>query len=279
MSGIHEYFKRTFSEWIIEDFLNKCDIKQFDIKIDRYLKSLDIIADYVTGKRKERTNLFLNKYRKEDDRTDYQIARKWRNNHDPTGGSSFHLHNPTFTRNPLMGNSGSISEKNISTLYTSYRLKAWQMARESGLSIETDYREILTKNISVKPLEDLLSEGTLTANIISPVLRSFFHDASIHPTIWHNTASMSSKIHKLADLDPSRVKQPDMIGNNNKSKYEIMFASDICCESQEKYENEVQRLRNYINKKKENGNVPVEIINRLKATLRIPQFKKIVKRK
>ena len=49
---------------------------------------------------------------RQDDRPDYQIARKWRNNHDPTGtigGSLFHLHNPTFTGNPLMGNSGSIS--------------------------------------------------------------------------------------------------------------------------------------------------------------------------
>ncbi|CAG8676891.1 8950_t:CDS:2, partial [Paraglomus occultum] len=39
--------------------------------------------------------------------------------------------------NPYM-----FQEKNISALFTSYRLKAWQMARESGLSIETDYREI-----------------------------------------------------------------------------------------------------------------------------------------
>ncbi|CAG8630829.1 421_t:CDS:2, partial [Paraglomus occultum] len=191
-----------------------------------------------------------------------------------------------------------------------------------------------TKNIPVKPLKDHLSEGTLTANIISPVLRSFFHDASIHPAIWPNTASMSSKIRKLANLDPSRAKQPDMIGNvvnNNKSKYEIMFgifmkdALDLLIKKTgedhmifawqtiglyimfdtgetelpksfqtcgqfingidnlftftEKYENEVQRLRDDINKKKENGNVPVEIINRLRATLRTPQFKEIVKRK
>ena len=59
----------------------------------------------------------------------------------------------------------------------------------------------------------------------------------------------------------------------------LKLTSDICCESQEKYENEVQRLRDDTNKKKENGNVPVEIINRLRATLRTPQFKEIVKRK
>ncbi|CAG8614512.1 7530_t:CDS:2, partial [Paraglomus occultum] len=237
--------------------------------------------------------------------------------------------------------------------------------REAERSVERLFTK--TKNIPVKPLKDLLSEGTLTANIISPVLRSFFHDASVHPAIWPNTASMSSKIRKLADLDPSRAKQPDMIGNvvnNNKSKYEIMFgeegknnntkknnldlirlgifmkdALDLFVkktgkehmtfawqtvvtswtgyvmvlsasglyimfdigETQlpksfqtcgqfingidnlftftEKYENEVQRLRDDINKKKENGNVPVEIINRLRATLRTPQFKEIVKRK
>ncbi|RGB38901.1 hypothetical protein C1646_755124 [Rhizophagus diaphanus] len=84
----------------------------------------------------------------------------------------------------------------------------------------------LTKNIPIKPLDDLLSEGTLTANIISPVLRSFFHDSTFHPTIWPNTASMSAKARKLANLDPSRAKQPDMVGNitnNNKSVFEVMY--------------------------------------------------------
>src|ERR1051325_252609 len=82
------------------------------------------------------------------------------------------------------------------------------------------------ESIPVNPLNDLISEGTLTANIISPILRSFFHDASLHPTTWPNTASMSAKVRKLANLDPSRAKQPDMIGNvinNNKCKYEVMF--------------------------------------------------------
>ena len=37
---------------------------------------------------------------------------------------------------------------------------------------------------------------------------------------------MSAKVRKLANFDPSRAKQPDMIGNivnNNKSSYEMMF--------------------------------------------------------
>jgi hypothetical protein len=79
------------------------------------------------------------------------------------------------------------------------------------------------ESIPVNPLNDLISEGTLTANIISPILRSFFHNASLHPTTWPNIASMSAKI---ANLDPSQAKQPDMIGNvinNNKCKYEVMF--------------------------------------------------------
>ncbi|CAG8587750.1 14259_t:CDS:2 [Gigaspora margarita] len=82
------------------------------------------------------------------------------------------------------------------------------------------------ENIPANPLNDPISEGTMIVNIISPILRSFFHDASMHPTTWTNTANMSAKVHKLANLDPSRAKQPDMIGkviNNNKPKYEMMF--------------------------------------------------------
>ncbi|CAG8760109.1 15765_t:CDS:10, partial [Cetraspora pellucida] len=42
------------------------------------------------------------------------------------------------------GNPYMFQDKNISALFTSYRLNAQQMARESGLSIETDYHEILS---------------------------------------------------------------------------------------------------------------------------------------
>ncbi|CAG8553104.1 7742_t:CDS:2, partial [Funneliformis mosseae] len=65
-----------------------------------------------------------------------------------------------------------------------------------------------TKNIPVKPLKDLL-EDTLTANIISPVLRSFFHNASKHPAIWSNTASIVL------------AKQPDMIA----------YPGGFCCKT------------------------------------------------
>lgn len=85
---------------------------------------------------------------------------------------------------------------------------------------------IQVRNIPINPLNDHLSEGTLTVNIISPILRSLFHDAIIHPSMWPNTASMNAKVRKLANFDPSRTKQPDMIGNivnNNKSNYEMMF--------------------------------------------------------
>ncbi|CAG8781037.1 2478_t:CDS:2, partial [Racocetra fulgida] len=41
--------------------------------------------------------------------------------------------------------------------------------------------------------------------------------------------------------------------------------------------NEMQKLHNDINKKKKDANIPVEIINRLRATLGTPQFKEIVK--
>ncbi|CAG8658213.1 11643_t:CDS:10, partial [Acaulospora morrowiae] len=86
--------------------------------------------------------------------------------------------------------------------------------------------EHLSYTIPLHPLKEIISEGTLLANIISPILRIFFHDSYIYPTIWPNTSSTSAKIRKLAIGDPSRAKQPDMIGktvNNGKYVYETMF--------------------------------------------------------
>ncbi|CAI2196312.1 16698_t:CDS:2, partial [Funneliformis geosporum] len=86
--------------------------------------------------------------------------------------------------------------------------------------------EHLSYTIPLHSLKEIISEGTLVANIISPVLRIFFHDSYIYPTIWPNTSSTSAKIRKLAIGDPSRAKQPDMIGkivNNGRFVYETMF--------------------------------------------------------
>ncbi|CAG8639531.1 8830_t:CDS:10 [Ambispora gerdemannii] len=86
--------------------------------------------------------------------------------------------------------------------------------------------EHLSYTIPLHPLKEIISEGTLVANIISPILRIFFHDSYIYLTIWPNTSSTSAKIRKLAISDPSRAKQPDMIGkivNNGKFVYETMF--------------------------------------------------------
>jgi len=84
----------------------------------------------------------------------------------------------------------------------------------------------LSYTIPLRSLKEKISEGTLLANLISPVLRIFFHDAYIYPTIWPNTTSTSAKVRKLAVGDPSQAKQPDMIGkivNNGKFVYETMF--------------------------------------------------------
>ncbi len=39
----HKYFERRFSEWSILGFLNEYNMEPFDICIDEYLKSLEII--------------------------------------------------------------------------------------------------------------------------------------------------------------------------------------------------------------------------------------------
>ncbi|CAI2180317.1 6436_t:CDS:10 [Funneliformis geosporum] len=67
--------------------------------------------------------------------------------------------------------------------------------------------EHLSYTIPLHPLKEIISEGTLVANIISPILRIFFHDSYIYPTIWPNTSSTSVKVRKLAIGDGRRQKQ------------------------------------------------------------------------
>lgn len=59
----HRYFDRKSSEWKIEDFLNECDIEEFDHKMGIYIRSLKSIAKSGEGVRKEQAQRLLNRYR------------------------------------------------------------------------------------------------------------------------------------------------------------------------------------------------------------------------
>jgi hypothetical protein len=63
MYKIHEYFSRKSSEWNIIDFLEECDDDDFQKKIDKYLRSLDTIADNEQGRRREKAVFLLKRYR------------------------------------------------------------------------------------------------------------------------------------------------------------------------------------------------------------------------
>ncbi|KAF0474674.1 hypothetical protein F8M41_024698 [Gigaspora margarita] len=105
--------------------------------------------------------------------------------------------------------------------------KEFDIAEEHELFLKMQLLfQQLADNIPIHLSKEKISEGTLVANIISPILRVFFHDASIHPTTWPNTSSSSAKVRKLANDDPTRAKQPDMIGNilnNGKFVHEMMY--------------------------------------------------------
>ncbi|PKY51565.1 hypothetical protein RhiirA4_446875 [Rhizophagus irregularis] len=52
----------------------------------------------------------------------------------------------------------------------------------------------LAYTILLRSLKKKISERTLVANLISPILHTFFHNAYIHLTIWPNTFSTSAKV-------------------------------------------------------------------------------------
>ncbi|PKK66693.1 hypothetical protein RhiirC2_753054 [Rhizophagus irregularis] len=125
----------------------------------------------------------------------------------------------------LDDNDGGLHELR-ETITESFSIKFNSTAEKEFLRRMKFLFEHLSYTIPLHPLKEIISEGTLVANIISPVLRIFFHDSYIYPTIWPNTSSTSAKVRKLAIGDPSRAKQLDMIGkivNNGKFVYESMF--------------------------------------------------------
>ncbi|CAG8477785.1 11474_t:CDS:10 [Acaulospora morrowiae] len=60
---IHKYFSRKYSKWNIVGFLNECYIEPFNLKIDAYLKDLEII-NMERGKRQQKAHQLLDRYRK-----------------------------------------------------------------------------------------------------------------------------------------------------------------------------------------------------------------------
>lgn len=62
-SIVHKYFNRKYSEWSITGFLNECDKKPFRLKIDDYLKSLQVIINNEKGKRREKAQKLFDKYK------------------------------------------------------------------------------------------------------------------------------------------------------------------------------------------------------------------------
>ncbi|RHZ89168.1 hypothetical protein Glove_18g128 [Diversispora epigaea] len=109
---------------------HECDLEQFDQKIGLYLKSLKKIANKEKGERQQKALILLERYRiangagnlegwpssrlkaEPGARLDYHLARKWKSERESTsviGGPTVHLHNPTFTGNPLVGNSENIN--------------------------------------------------------------------------------------------------------------------------------------------------------------------------
>ncbi|CAI2186862.1 16589_t:CDS:10, partial [Funneliformis geosporum] len=133
---IHEYFSRTSSEWNKIDFLEECNEEQFQRKIDKYLRSLDTIMALEQGKQtKDKSrdtgigvtgtrSVFVIQGRspshktttgaqmtRSDDRPDYKEARRWEDERKQVkAGSIFCFHNPTFTENSVVGDSGIIND-------------------------------------------------------------------------------------------------------------------------------------------------------------------------
>ncbi|GBC10922.2 hypothetical protein GLOIN_2v1693707 [Rhizophagus irregularis DAOM 181602=DAOM 197198] len=73
---VHVYFKRNSEHWGILDFLNKSTEEPFKLKIDTYLKSLELIMNSEQGKRCDKAKLLYDDYKKEP-RSDKKKAIDW----------------------------------------------------------------------------------------------------------------------------------------------------------------------------------------------------------
>jgi len=59
----NKYFDQNPASWSVLDYLNKCKLEPFQLKIDNYIKCLTTIVDNEQGDRKNSAQLLLNRYR------------------------------------------------------------------------------------------------------------------------------------------------------------------------------------------------------------------------
>ncbi|CAJ0829744.1 16851_t:CDS:2 [Entrophospora sp. SA101] len=108
--------------------------------------------------------------------------------------------------------------KDISSLFKSYWSKASALAQNSGLLVTKNYHEILSLSHILLVKSDDYSEMQ-----VKTFSRETLED--LRKNIKSNFIG-KEKSEKLATGDPSRAKQPDMIGNivnNGTFAYEVMF--------------------------------------------------------
>ncbi|CAG8785243.1 11074_t:CDS:2, partial [Dentiscutata erythropus] len=154
---MYEFFKRNSDKWNIIDFLNECYMEPFERKIYQYLRCLDTIAGRDKGKRKERAETLLNRYREashspsyktnagaQDPQTDRKKARKWEKERS---SKQVHLHQPTFvdgtaitngTNNGTINGTETFIKRDSSSIGRTLRRRNQVNYAESSLEEETD---------------------------------------------------------------------------------------------------------------------------------------------
>ncbi|CAG8714363.1 9570_t:CDS:2, partial [Acaulospora morrowiae] len=111
MSNVHEYFKRSYEDWNIREFLEECNVEPLEQKIDCYIKSLQEIVKYGNENGKKRAQRLLDRYKK-GFKPDRQIARSWDNGRHR---NNVYIHKPTISGESI---SGLINMNNNGTFVT-----------------------------------------------------------------------------------------------------------------------------------------------------------------
>ncbi|CAG8460149.1 5850_t:CDS:2 [Dentiscutata heterogama] len=143
MSGneMYEFFKRNSDKWNIIDFLNECYMEPFERKIDQYLRCLDTIAGRDKGKRKERAETLLNRYK------EARSSNRSKKSEKERSSKQIHLYQPTFvdgtaitngTNNGTINGTETFIKRDSSSIGRALRRRNQVNYAESSLEEETD---------------------------------------------------------------------------------------------------------------------------------------------